>query len=385
MQMLLAGQRGRSRRGYGLASVLGTLTAVAVLWGGVGSAQATPLKIEGKVLGYNVTVECTAVVGEGQRTAAGGSTNLALRYCSVTGGGPGVCKVTEPLNLPFSNSQKVVSGKTYEVLTLPEGTPAKAKLKLTECAAEGSYALHGSVATPYTSYATGHTVNDTLSLSAANNTAAGVTLTLASNPASMSGTIGRTLAVEGSGTPAKPTALTWKTESGPVTARRGIDAEVGPVSFMSPYLYPSEPMFTCGQMEMPNSGIEAGGLGSGQMLFTQCGSAAHPGVCVPREGAVMFNSVSSIVEGFGGEIYQVFSGNASVPMTGCSMERLNITGSFAAREGAIGSFTVYKRMTMSQWIDAEAGAGGLSGGGLPMSLSSVGNAGFFTGVPFTAS
>lgn len=365
------------------------LAALIVLSVGVVSAQASGLTVEGKVLGSTTKIECSSASIAGTQEGMTGQASMSLSGCVAQQ--PAGCLVTVLPSPPTfaTHLKEVAAGKQLEILT-PGSGPSTFKFKLTNCAAEGTYSVGGSIASPGHLYGGYQTINDSLTFSAANNAEAGVSVTLAGNPATISGTVARTLNVKTGGPGGPPVALKWRNFGGtpfPETGRTVKSA--GVVAFRWNLLAGLGTLFTC-NVETPETTFYGSGAGAGVFRFTHCVAPESRATCVPEE-TLMSSHVTSTVQGINGNIYQVIKPTETyflnVRLKNCGgVEWMRVAGaSFAAKEGEIGVYNAGKPFTFSLAAEEEADASGLSASGYYVGMTGSGTLELTTGEAFTAS
>ena len=384
---MLSGKIKRGRRPSKALWISG-LAALIVLSIGAASAQAGTLTVEGKVLGSATKIECSSASISGTQEGTTGQASMSLSGCVAQK--PAGCLVTVLPSPPTfaTHLNEVASGKQTEIMT-PGTGPSTFKFKLTNCAAEGTYPVGGSIASPGHLYGGYQTINDSLTFSAANNAEAGVSVTLAGNPATISGTVERTLTVKTGGPGGPPVALKWRTFGGTPFPESGKTIKgAGVVAFRWNQLASLGTLFTC-NVETPETTFYGSGAGAGLFRFTHCATPENRGTCVPEE-TLTSSHVTSTVEGINGNIYQVIKPTETyflnVKLINCSSEWMRVAGtSIAMKEGEVGVYNSAKPFTLSIAAEEEADASGLSASGYYVGITGSGALELTTGEAFTAS
>ncbi len=367
------------------------LLAAGLLVVGAASARAsTAITIEGKVPGSKAKIECTSARRLGRRESGSfpSASTVTISGCSVPT--EPICKLDEPIALQAETQVVEVSGSLYEKLTPAKNSTRFAVLHLSNCVIEGKFNLAGGLASPTSKYEGGRTVGAPLSFSAANDAAVGVSPTLAGNSATVTGSAGGFLAVEGNGAKGSPVPLKWSLGLGGTpfpTYGETPKISGGPVEIRSAEVHGLS--VTCQSQEAVES--QLGGSGEHLKLkFSGCTAPEHPTLCYPTLETLTTSVMAGTTVGFAGQVHQVLTPSGSepvitIPLGNCSSSYLRLKGSLGAREGSIGTPAVAQPLAFSPYIDLETGAALIDQFGSGGSIRGVGTMELIGGSSFGAS
>jgi hypothetical protein len=304
-----------------------------------------------RVTGQDFEMNCSSATSGGSiATPGGGSASVTLSGCAVAK--PAGCKVVSMPSIEAKTELIEAGGTVYEKF-VPKSGLYFAEFTITNCVAAGTYPLKGSFAGlgPQTE----RLVNRPVSFSNAINSAAGASLKIGKEAATMSGSLEEHLGGALTGNywralKAGQLPFNWQIAGIPFSKGQteSVSVSGGPMALEFKILGSSFKV-SCTSVSGKNAVINYGGSSEGSLSFSGCAMTTPAGCTVPS--TIQTNTVRSSLRNIGGYNYETFVGAESSALFSLNISGCASAGSWEAKGSFTGKGTVEGTSQVSQPLE----------------------------------